>query len=96
MPRVHMDEYSQQHVSQRIRERIRNADAQQAVVALIKKLVTLDAPSEAVGQYQWHINLAGAARVVLRGHSVRTVLSMEENFPGGTEYRIVGRALVRV
>jgi hypothetical protein len=90
-----MDAYSQRHVSQRIVERIKDVNHQKKIVELIKRLLTMDAPAEAIGEYQWHINLPSIGRVVMRGHSVRTVLSFDENYPGSTEYKISNRTLIR-
>jgi hypothetical protein len=63
---------------------------------MIKKLLTVDAPVEAVGEYQWHINVERVGRIVLRGHSVRTVYSFNENFPNSPEYKMLANMLVRV
>ena len=30
---------------------------QKKIVEPIKRLLTMDAPAEAIGEYQWHINL---------------------------------------
>jgi hypothetical protein len=95
VPRIYIDDYSARHVSQRIRERIPNATDQARMVDTIKKLLTMNAPSEAVGQYQWLINVERIGRIVLRGHAIRTVYSFSENFPGGTVYKIQGTRRVR-
>ena len=95
MAKVYMDSANGAHVSQRIRERIVNPADQVTMVNVIKKLLVLEAPLEAVGEYQWHINVNGIGRIVLRGHSVRTVYSFNENFPNSPEYRMVGNRLVR-
>ncbi len=95
MPKIHMDDISARHVSQRVRERISKPSAQARMVDTIKKLLTINAPSEAVGHHEWHINVERIGRIVLRGHSTRTVYSFNENFPGGTAHKIVGNRLVR-
>ena len=95
MPKVYMDSMSAAHVTQRIKERIPKPADQAKMVSTIKKLLTLEAPAEAVGQYQWHINVSGIGRIVLRGHTVRTVYSLNESFPNSPEYKMQSGGLVR-
>ena len=95
MPKVYMDEANQLHVSQRIRERFPNQTDQRTMVEFIKRLTSMDAPPAAVGEYMWHVNVPHIGRVVMRGHSVRTVYSLNENFPGSTAYKIQGNMLIR-
>jgi hypothetical protein len=95
MPKIYLDEYSSHHVSARIREHFGNPAHQKIMVAKVKKLLTLWAPAEAVGEYIWHINVERIGRIILRGHSIRTVYPLTHNFPGGTEYKIVADSLVR-
>ena len=95
MPRVYMDEDNGRHVSQRIREHFPDAADQKIMVDMVKKLLTLQAPPEALGQYQWHVNIGEVGRIVMRGHSVRTVYPYSYNFPGGIEYKVADGRLVR-
>jgi len=95
MARIYMDERAGEHVTERIRERIREAADQATVVALVKRLLTMEAPPEAVGHYSWFVNAGRIGRVVLHGHMVRTFLSFNENSPGSTEYRIFDDRLIR-
>jgi hypothetical protein len=95
MPKVYMDEAGGVHLTQRIRERIPTAD-QAKMIAVVNRLRALDAPREAVGEYQWHVNVERIGRVVLRGHMIRTVYSFDERYPNSPEYKIAGNQLVRV
>lgn len=95
MPRVYMSQSNGQHVTARILERFPLPSDQARMVSVVKRLLSLNAPAIAVGEYMWHVNVGQIGRVILRGHSVRTVLTYKERFPGGTEYRISGSSLVR-
>lgn len=94
MAKVYMDEANGRHVTVRIMERIPKED-QARVVNVVKKLMTLEAPAQAVGDFQWHVNVAGVGRIVLRGHSIRTVYSFNENFPNSPEFKIESGRLIR-
>ena len=65
------------------------------MVDVIKKLITLTAPAEAVGQFQYHIKVGSIGRVLLRGVMVRTVYSYNESYPNSPEYKISGSTLVK-
>ena len=95
MARIYMDELSARHVTQRIKQRISSEQGRVKMVQTIKRLLTMDAPAEVLGHYQWHMNVERIGRIVFRGHSVRTVYSFQENFPNSTEYRIHGQQIVR-
>jgi hypothetical protein len=95
MAKVYIDDYSRKHVVDRIKERIHNTGDQEKIMNVVKKLLSLNAPIEAVGHFQWHINVETIGRIVLQGHSIRTILSFNENFPGGTQYKIVGNNLIK-
>jgi hypothetical protein len=95
MPKVYMDEYAAEHVSDRIRKRFQSNLDRSRLVEVIKQMLTLDAPNDAVGEYRWYVNVGMTGRVICRGHMVRTVLSYNENFPGGTEYKISAGELIK-
>jgi len=93
--RIYIDDYSINHVINRIKKRITNEKDQAKILDVIKQLSRMEAPAEAVGHYMWYVNVERIGRIIFRGHSIRTVYSFNENFPGGTEYRIRGGQLVR-
>jgi hypothetical protein len=95
MPRIYIDDYSARHVVERIKERIPDPIHQKIMSDTIRKLLTMEAPRDAVGHYQWHINVNGIGRIVLRGHSIRTVYSFNERYPSSTRYKIIGNQLIR-
>jgi ubiquitin-protein ligase len=95
MARIYMDALSARHVSQRIKQRISSEQDRVKIVQTVKKLLKMEAPAEALGHYQWHINVQRIARIVFRGHTIRTVYSFHENYPNSTEYEIRGQGIVR-
>lgn len=95
MPKVYLDQYSAQHVSQRIKEHFPNIKDQEKMVKMVKKLLTLMAPREAIGHYQWHVNVERIGRIVCRGNSIRTVYPFHYNYPGGTQFKVVGNQVVK-
>lgn len=95
MARISMDERAGNHVTERILERFHGPEEQGAVVAMVKRLLAMEAPPEAVGHYSWFVGVGRIGRVVLHGNMIRTVLSSNENHPGSTEYRIFDGRLIR-
>ena len=95
MPKIYMDSIAQSHITKRIRERIEDPMDQERMVSAIRKLLTMQAPTEAVDHYDWYINVGHIGRIIFRGISIRTVYSLDERFPDGTEYRIIGDRVIR-
>ena len=95
MAKIYMDSIAQSHIPTRIRERIKDPMDQERMVSAVRKLLTMEAPPEAVGHYDWYINVGHIGRIIFRGISIRTVYSFDERYPDGTEYRIIGDRVVR-
>ena len=91
MARVMMDERARAHVLMNIKTRLPGRlDDQMEVMRVVKKMTTLQAPDEAAGHYHWHVTVTGCGHVVVDGVMIKTFLSLEENYPGGTRYTIHG------
>lgn len=88
-----------EHALERLLERIA-ADQRSRVQARIDKVLGLNAPAEAVGHYQWHIDVSDdknqvIGRLICRGITLRTVYSPTMNPPAGSRrYKIKDNQLV--
>jgi hypothetical protein len=95
MAKVYLDEMGGAHLTQRIKERVSSPIEQEKMVRVIKQMLEMEAPADALGHYRWYVNVGRIGRVVCRGNMVRTVLSFNEDFPGGTGYVLSGDKFVR-
>ena len=94
MARLMVDERSRDHLKLRI-SRAGNRENQERVVNVIKRMTAMDAPREASGHYHWHVKVPDIGKIIVDGILIKTFYGLNENYPGGTEYKIAGNRFVR-
>jgi len=95
MAKIIIDQQAASHISDRIKLRIKLDSDQKIIAETIRRLLSMDAPNDALGHYEWHIKVERIGLIILRGNMIRTVYSLNENYPNSTEYRILGGKVVR-
>ena len=90
--RIQVDDYSRHHIfNERIPERFPDVADQEKIEAMINQLLGMTEPSS--GYYDWYVQLeglnsgGGIARIMGRGHMLRTVLTSDMAVTG-TRYRL--------
>jgi hypothetical protein len=95
--KIILDSYARQHLRDRA-SRFPNASDLMIIQNRINKLLGMNAPPEAVGEYSWYVEVPGVpgAKIILRGNMIRTVLSSNERYPANASfYKIESGRLLR-
>ncbi|MCI0488057.1 MAG: hypothetical protein L0229_15815 [Blastocatellia bacterium] len=95
--KITIDSIARQHLQSRA-GRFPDPSHLRLIQSRINKLLGMNAPPEAVGNYSWYVEVPGVsgAKIILRDNMIRTVLSGNERYPANAVlYKIESGRLVR-
>lgn len=95
--KITIDSYARQHLQKRAK-RFPNTSDRMSIQNRINRLLGMNAPPVAVGNYSWYVEVPGVlgAKIILRDNMIRTVLSANERYPANaTLYKIESGRLIR-
>ena len=78
--KIMVDEPGWRHINQQLAERFRDPADQEKILSRIRKLIGMPAPPEAVGPYEWYVQVGSLgdgtdyANIVVVGHMIRSIL----------------------